>query len=72
MNQAPAEEYWHISPDTADLAGPFDTVEDAQADAETILHDRTYAAMTARIVKTVSLSCTKVTYETTWTAPDAL
>jgi hypothetical protein len=59
-------EYWHIDPNGDGMAGPFDTIEDAQKDALCILHDNRYRTGAIRIVKTVAISETKVSFDTKW------
>lgn len=59
-------EYWHMDPDGEGMAGPYDTIEAAQKDAELVLHNRSYRINEVKIVKTVAVSRTKVTYATTW------
>lgn len=63
------EEYWHIDPDgEKGMAGPYETLAEAMSDALLILHDRSYRVPIIKIVKTVAVSDTKVSFETTWEA----
>jgi hypothetical protein len=59
-------EYWHIDPEDAGLAGPFDTIEDAKADALKYLHSSVYQVREVKIVKTVTVSSTTISYDTQW------
>jgi hypothetical protein len=59
-------EYWHIDPEDGALAGPFETIEAAQADALKVLHTSIYQTTEVKIVKTVSVSSTTISYDTKW------
>jgi hypothetical protein len=48
------------------MAGPFDTIEDAKADALKYLADHRWGTPSIKIVKVVATSNTEVTYDTTW------
>jgi hypothetical protein len=56
-------EYWHSNLDGDGMAGPFDTIEDCKNDA---LHSERYRIPEVRIVKTIAVSETKVSYATVW------
>lgn len=60
------EEYWHIGGDGEGAAGPFDTIEDAKADAIEVLHSSRYHVPEVVIVKAVARSKTRVSYATEW------
>ena len=59
-------EYWHIHPDGDGMAGPFTSVEEAKQDALQYLHSSRYRITEVRIVKTVTVSATKVSFDTEW------
>jgi hypothetical protein len=60
------EEYWHLGADGEGAAGPFETIEEAKADALEFLHDRRWQTPKVKIVKVVATSYTEVTFKTTW------
>lgn len=60
------EEYYHIGGDGEGEAGPFDTLEEAKADALQYLHERRWGIPVIKIVKVVETSTTKTEHITTW------
>lgn len=62
----PLNEFWHVGADGEGACGPFDTIEEAQADALPYLHELRWRVPKVKIMKVVATSETKTSHETKW------
>jgi hypothetical protein len=59
-------QFYHIGGSGEGEAGPFDTLEAAQADAEEYLQDSRWGVNEVIILKAVAVSRTQTVHTTTW------
>jgi hypothetical protein len=60
------DQFYHLGGSGEGEAGPFDTLEAAQADAETYLHSTRWGVNEILILKAVAVYKTETVHKTTW------
>jgi hypothetical protein len=60
------EQFYHMGGAGEGEGGPFDSIEAAQADAETYLHNSRWGVNEIIILKAVAVSKTETVHKTTW------
>lgn len=69
MVEETKDEFWHLADNGEGCAGPFTSIEDAKADAMTVIEEAAEyreRLPSILIVKVVAQSRTKTTHDTTW------
>jgi hypothetical protein len=61
-----SDQFYHIGGAGEGEAGPFDTFEAAQADAEQYLHTSRWGVNEIIILRAVAISKTETVHKTTW------